>query len=104
MKITLKQLQQGQCKIDQLILQSMACDLYMVYIRDAQGMRLIVCDDSGSPLSFRSQLHAKIPFKGLGITDTLLEHQSTYNEMIGIEPAEVAALQVPIANPDQDYS
>lgn len=104
MKITLKQLQQGVCKIDQLILQSMESEIYLVNIRDDQGNRLIVCDDLGTPLSFRSQLGAKKPFKGLGINNTLLEHQSPYNEMIGIEPAQVAALQVSIASPDQDYS
>ncbi|KDE39267.1 hypothetical protein ADINL_2396 [Nitrincola lacisaponensis] len=103
MKITLKQLQQGH-PVKQLILQSMECELYLVNICDHTDQRWIVCDEQGKPLSYRSQLDAKKPFKGLGIQQTLLEHQSPYNEMIGIEPAQVAALQVRIANPDQDYS
>ena len=104
MKVSLQQLQNGNTLVDTLIVQSFECEHYLVNVLDISGNRLIVCDDSGKPLSFRSQLDAKKPFKGLGITTTQLEHQSPYNEMIGITPSPVAAMNVPIANPDQDYS
>ncbi len=104
MKVTLQQLQQGQVEFNTLIVQSFECEHYLVNVLDMEGARLIVCDSSGKPLSFRSQLEAKKPFKGLNVSDTFLEHQSPYNEMIGIEPSPVDALSVPIANPDQDYS
>lgn len=104
MKISLQQIQQGQTKIHTLIVQSFECEHYLVNILDLSGNRLIVCDNTGKPLSFRSQLEAKKPFKGLGVNETQLEHQSPYNEMIGITPNPVAAMNVRIANPDQDYS
>lgn len=104
MKVTLQQLHQGHTPIANLIVQSFECEHYLVNITDTAGNRLIVCDEQGKPLAFRSQLEAKKPFKGLGIADTLLEHQSPYNEMIGIEVSPVNALLVRIANPDQDYS
>lgn len=104
MKVSLSQLQQGKVSIKTLILQSFECEHYLVNILDPQDIRHIVSDEQGKPLSFRSQLEAKKPFKGLGVIETQLEHQSPYNEMIGIEPAPVAAMNVKIANPDQDYS
>lgn len=104
MKITLQQIQQSSVSINRLIIQSFECEHYLVNVVNANGQRLIVCDSSGKPLSFRSQLDAKKPFKGLNILDTQLEHQSPYNEMIGIEPSTMAIMNVKIANPDQDYS
>lgn len=104
MKVTLQQLQQGYPSIQTLVVQSFECEHYLANVIDVSGNRLIVCDEKGKPLSFRSQLDAKKPFKGLGIQDTQLEHQSPYNEMIGIDVSPVAALMVRIANPDQDYS
>lgn len=104
MKVSIQQLQQGHPSIHTLIVQSFECEHYLVNVVDKAGNRLIVCDNLGKPLSFRSQLDAKKPFKGLGVTTTQLEHQSPYNEMIGITPSPVAAMNVPIANPDQDYS
>lgn len=104
MKVSLKHIQQGMTKVNTLIVQSFECEHYLVNILDTDGNRLIVCDNHGKPLSFRSQLDAKKPFKGLGVIHTQLEHQSPYNEMIGINPSPVAAMNVPISNPDQDYS
>jgi hypothetical protein len=55
-------------------------------------------------MRFNSQLDAKFQFKGLGITDTVLVHESPYNEMIGMPGGKMEPLQVKLANPDDDYS
>lgn len=104
MKISIKELQESGYQIKQLILQSIAPDHYLVSICVTDNIHIIVCNDQGQPLCFRSQLDAKKPFKGLGIKTTLLEHHSVYNEMIGLESPQTSALLVTIANPDQDYS
>ncbi|KAA0875896.1 DUF6482 family protein [Nitrincola tapanii] len=104
MKVSLHEVQKGQLAIERLILRSFECEIYLVSIEEKTRGELIVCDPQGSPLSFRSQLDAKKPFKGLGITRTELHHQSPYNEMIGIAVNPVEPMQVKIANPDQDYS
>lgn len=104
MKTTLDALQKNAIRIHELRLRSLECELYMVSVIDDLGHELMVCDEHGSPLSFRSQLAAKKPFKGLGIDKTLLVHDSPYNEMIGVNNAKVDPMLVKIANPDQDYS
>lgn len=104
MKISLSELRADATGISRLLLHSHECELYLVSIEDTQGQQRMVCDDEGQPLHFRSQLMAKLPFKGLGIEDTWLRHHSPYNEMIGNPVQAVAPLEVRIANPDQDYS
>jgi hypothetical protein len=53
---------------------------------------------------FRSQLAAKIPFKGFSVQRAVLEHQSYYDEMIGLQGEKVEPLLVDISLPDNDYS
>lgn len=103
LKLTERQLTQQQPVIQQLILRSFESEVYLVELKLADGI-YHYCDAEGKPQIFRSQLAAKIPFKGLGINDTVLIHNSPYNEMIGLEVAQVEPLSVPISNPDQDYS
>lgn len=104
MKTTLDALHKNAIRIRELRLRSLECELYMVSVVDDLGQEHRVCDQQGSPLSFRSQLAAKKPFKGLGVAKTLLVHDSPYNEMIGVSHGKVDAMVVAIANPDQDYS
>lgn len=103
MKITLAQLFTGTGRVQRLILQSFENGLYLTEVEMADG-RFAVCDTSGLPLKFRSQLEAKKSFKGLGITDTWLVQQSPYNEMIGMPADRVEPLEVKLLNPDQDLS
>ncbi len=103
MKITLEALFSADVRVKQLILRSFENGLYLTEVELEEG-RCTVCDSSGLPLSFRSQLDAKKSFKGLGITDTRLLQQSPYNEMIGMPTDRVEPLEVKLLNPDQDFS
>ena len=103
LKVTLEQLKQDQPIIQQLILRSFECEVYLVELKLNDEIYHF-CDKQGKPQVFRSQLAAKVPFKGLGITDTLLTQNSPYNEMIGLDVGEIEPLNVRISNPDQDYS
>jgi hypothetical protein len=106
MKISLDETRKQFGQIDQLVLRAFESSMYLVQVRLARGGELLnVCDEQGAILRFNSQLAAKVPFKGLGITDTVLIHESPYNEMIGMPAAEKPApLTVKLANPDDDYS
>ncbi|WP_432698563.1 DUF6482 family protein [Marinobacterium sp. YM272] len=103
MKITLEQLFSGNIRVQQLLLRSFENSLYLTDVRTEEGC-WSVCNAAGTPLTFRSQLDAKKAFKGLGIEDTRLVHQSPYNEMIGMPEDRVEPLEVKLLNPDQDYS
>lgn len=105
MKIALAEVKQQAGRIEQLVLRAFESSLYLVQVKLAQGHELLnVCDERGDILRFNSQLQAKFPFKGLGITDTVLIHDSPYNEMIGLPAASTEPLRVKLANPDDDYS
>lgn len=103
LKVTLEQLKRTQPSIEQLILRSFECEVYLVELKMDNEIYHF-CDESGKPQVFRSQLAAKIPFKGMGVTDTLLTQNSPYNEMIGLDVGQIEPLNVRISNPDQDYS
>lgn len=100
MKIELKDAQKSA--IDKLILMSFESEIYLVKV-DIGGQRYQVCE-SGKPKMFRSQLMAKIPFKGIGINHTVLVHESPYAEMIGLDGGKVEPMEVKIQSPDDDFS
>lgn len=106
MKILLSEVKKQYGQIEQLVLRAFESSMYLVQVQLAQREGLLnVCDDEGRIMRFTSQLDAKFPFKGLGITDTVLLHESAYNEMIGMPGGEKPApLEVKLANPDDDCS
>ena len=106
MKISLDDVHKQFGQIEQLVLRAFESSLYLVQVRLRHNAALLnVCDEDGNILRFNSQLEAKLPFKGLGITDTVLLHESAYNAMIGMpEGDQPAPLVVKLANPDEDYS
>jgi len=105
MKISLEDVKKQIGQIEQLVLRAFESSMYLVQVKLKQGEELLnVCDDKGTILRFNSQLDAKFQFKGLGITDTVLVHESPYNEMIGMPGGKIEPLQVKLANPDDDYS
>lgn len=103
MKIRLEALQAERPVIEQLLLKSFECEIYLVDVKiDSKEYQVV--DKDNKPLVFRSQLAAKKPFKGLGINTTMLSHQSPYNEMIGLESGQVDPMLVRLNNPDDDLS
>ncbi|MBV0932834.1 DUF6482 family protein [Marinobacterium weihaiense] len=106
MKIALNDVKKQLGQVERLVLRAFESSMYLVQVKLIQGEELLnVCDDQGTILRFNSQLDAKLPFKGLGITDTVLVHESPYNEMIGMPAAtKPEPLQVKLSNPDDDYS
>ncbi|MEY3038328.1 MAG: hypothetical protein RL143_895 [Pseudomonadota bacterium] len=103
MKVTIDQLQSQRPRIHELRLKSFECEHYLVQVTTDQGESLVYAEN-GKPALFRSQLAAKIPFKGLEVARATLEHQSTYNEMIGLDVGSVEPLVVDISLPDADLS
>jgi len=102
-KMTLTQIKSAASSPDQLILSSFESSIYLVELL-LGGERVALCDERGLPVVFRSQLEAKKPFKGMGISKTLLVQNTAYNEMIGMPSGQVNPLEVHLANPDDDLS
>lgn len=103
MKIKLNALYAERPVIEQLVLKSFECEIYLVDVQ-INSKRYQVVDEAGKPMMFRSQLAAKLPFKGLGISQTMLSHSSPYNEMIGVDSGPVEPMFVQLNNPDEDLS
>jgi len=103
MKVTIDQLNRDRPVISELRLKSFECEHYLVQLTTDQGQSMLV-DDNGRPQVFRSQLAAKIPFKGFIVQRAVLEHQSYYDEMIGLQASKVEPLLVDISLPNNDYS
>lgn len=103
MKVTIEQLKLERPVISELRLKSFECEHYLVQVTTDSGQSMLV-DDTGRPQVFRSQLAAKIPFKGFSVQRAVLEHQSYYDEMIGLQGEKVEPLLVDISLPDNDYS
>lgn len=106
MNIPLTEVRKRRGQIEQLVLRAYESSMYLVQVRLVRNEPLLnVCDDQGTILRFHSQLDAKLPFKGLGIRNTILIHDSPYNEMIGMPTGDrPAPLEVKLANPDADCS
>ena len=103
MKISLDSLQAQRPVIEQLVLRSFECEIYLVDVQIESKVFAVVGADN-KPLMFRSQLAAKKPFKGLGVQNTFLRHDSPYNEMIGLEFGAIEPMVVSLNNPDDDLS
>lgn len=103
MKISLDSLQAQRPVIEQLVLRSFECEIYLVDVQIESKVFAVVGADN-KPLMFRSQLAAKKPFKGLGVQSTFLRHDSPYNEMIGLEFGAIEPMVVSLNNPDDDLS
>jgi len=103
MKISLDSLQAQRPVIEQLVLRSFECEIYLVDVQIESKVFAVVGEDN-KPLMFRSQLAAKKPFKGLGVQNTFLRHDSPYNEMIGLEFGAIEPMVVSLNNPDDDLS
>ncbi len=106
MKISLTEVKRQSGQIERLVLRAFESSMYLVQVQLRQGAELLnICDDTGAILRFNSQLDAKFSFKGLGIEETVLIHESPYNEMIGMPSGQKPApLEVKLANPDDDHS
>ena len=102
-KITLHQLRATPGLVDELVVRSLANDLYRVEAINAEK-RFLVTDDAEQALTFTSPLTAKRPFKGLGIRKASLVHRTSYDEMIGSTPEGINEMVVTIQTPDQDLS
>ncbi len=106
MKISLSEVKKQYGQVERLVLRAFESSMYLVQVQLAHTQELLnVCDDAGAILRFNSQLEAKFPFKGLAIENTVLIHESPYNEMVGMPSGQKPApLEVKLANPDDDYS
>lgn len=102
--ITPRALRARNPTVDVLRLRSLDPALYRVEV-DVAGTTLVVVDDAGHPLRFRSALDAKRGFRGLDVRRAVLVQQSAYDEMVG-QPVRSGsnALEVGIALPDDDLS
>ncbi len=102
LRISLKDLHKNP-RAQVLRLLSVAGDLYLIEL-EIEGQWHRVTDEAGAALQYRSQLAAKKPFKGLGITRALLRHESAYDEMVGLSAEGKNVMEVNIQIPDRDYS
>lgn len=102
-RISLTELKSTKPQVDVLRLLSLEPAIYIVEV-DIGGDTLRVVDDQGHALTYRCQLDAKKPFKGLGIEQTRLRHESPYDEMIGLPGKAETGMEVRIQNPDDDYT
>jgi hypothetical protein len=95
--VTLVSLKVGEEAIDELLILSYDPGLYLAQVR-VRGCLFRVIDQDGANLVFRSQMAAKKAFEGLNVIRAMLEHQSSYDEMIGLDCCEQTnRLQVPIS-------
>lgn len=101
-RITLKELDRSR-SAQGLRLLGFDGDLYLVEL-EIDGHWYRVTDEQGAALQYRSQLAAKKPFKGLGITRALLRHRSAYDEMVGLPEGGENLMEIGIQLPDYDYS
>ena len=85
-------------------LRSFESSIYLVELEIEKKIYLVK-DEQGRPLSFRSVLDARKPFKELEIARAELVQESAYDEMIG-QPVgdEKNTLRVNIALPRDDLS
>lgn len=103
MKISLEVLNKDRPEIQALVINSFECEIYLVEVKiDSQLFKVVGLE--GKPLVFRSQLAAKMPFKGMEVQSTILRQTSAYSEMIGLESGVIPPLEVRLSNPDDDLS
>ena len=94
---TIASLREREEKIDELVLLSHDPGIYLIQVT-MRGCSYRIVDQDGMNLMFRSQMAAKKAFVGIQVLRAVLEHQSSYDEMIGQEYREQPnRLQVPIS-------
>ena len=94
---TIASLRELEAPIDELVLLSHAPGIYLVQVKIG-GCFFRVTGPDGMNLVFRSQMAAKKTLEGLKVLRAVLEHQSSYDQMIGQEVRhQPNRLQVPIS-------
>lgn len=78
--------------------------IYLLYARQLpDGPLCRVVDGKGQSLTSRSVEEARRQIAGLNVRDAWLEHQSTYDEMVGTDTAmQEQQLRVAISIPAED--
>lgn len=89
--------------IQKLLVMSYEPDTYLATVVINEENHLVY-RAPGEILKEFSQFRLKRHFKGLGIKHTYLIHNSAYDEMCGNPPSANMALELKIANPDDDLS
>ena len=99
-KITVKQLLDDGINISELQIRSIEGALYTLSV-EFNGQQFHVMDDKGNVSIHRSAEAAKRACAGLDVEQTVIVHQSAYDEMIGMPAKDQAALEmkVKVANP-----
>jgi len=94
---TIASLREHDEQIDELVLSSHDPGIYLVQVK-IRGSCYRVIGPDGMNLVFRSQMAAKKMLEGLNVMKAVLEHQSSYDEMIGQDLRhQPNRLQVPIS-------
>ena len=99
-KIKVKQLLDDGVNISELQIRSIEGALYTLCV-EFDGQQFQVMDDKGNVSIHRSAEAAKRVCAGLNVEQTVIVHQSAYDEMIGMPAKDQAALEmkVKVANP-----
>jgi len=99
-KIKVKQLLDDGVKISELQIRSIEGALYTLCV-ELDGQQFQVMDNKGNVSIHRSAEAAKHFCTGLNVEQTVIVHQSAYDEMIGMPAKDQAALEmkVKVANP-----
>ena len=87
LKITIGLLKERRDGKADLIIISVDPSLYILQVM-IDGARLRVVDELGMNLTYRNTTSAKRALRGLKFERVVLEHQSSYDEMVGLEPRE----------------
>jgi len=94
---TIASLREHDEQIDELVLMSHDPGIYLVQVK-IRGSCYRVLGPDGVNLVFRSQMAARKTLEGLNVLRAVLEHQSSYDEMIGQDLRhQPNRLQVPIS-------
>ncbi len=94
MRITLEQLKSRNDTVIELMeILSLEGQSYMARLT-VDGKQLLLSDDGGNTLQFRSTWQAQDTLRSLHIGETHVVHASAYNEMVGMESGTVEPLRV----------
>ena len=100
MRITLAELYRPDTgPITLLEILSLEGQRYMARLQ-VGGQTLILSDPKGRPRLFRSSWEVQDTLKELSVARTEVVHASAYNEMVGMEPSEVAPLRIQVQRQD----
>ena len=100
-RITLAELYRpGTGAVTLLELLSLEGQRYMARLRIGDET-LILSDTEGKTLLFRSSWEAQDTLRDISISCTEVVHASAYNEMVGMDPAEVSPLRIQLQRQDR---